>query len=290
MKAQLINNNGVFATFLLNTKEHCIRFYVDSEDIELVINKDFTIRYENNRRINEFKLKRILQINPKQSLSTIIMRTDSSSRVYMKDNFINRNQDLLDYRKNNLTYNQKEMLKYGSLMRSHVKHRKNDLYNNKLQLEDVSTIRKQYYNIGLTLKEIALNYNISVSAVSNIVNYRNWVDKNNPNIRNFKKNNVINTSNNYTNAKSLEYNSFKNNYNTYKYNNLLIYYEKLPIERLVYFEIRTINNEFICSFDLFFPANKKSNMKDNFVIGNYCPQAYKREEIRKYISIISNII
>ena len=290
MKPMLIgiSNNGKYAIFRLIYKEHNIKFYVDSEDIPLVEGEDLIVRYENTRRINELFLKRILLKSTRQSLATLIMHTDKSNRVYMRDNFINNNQDILDYRKSNLTYNQKEMKKYGNIMRKHIRYRKNDLCNNKLTEDIVKTIRKEYYKKGDTMKELAERYDVSVTAISNIVRYRTWVMKNDTNIRKFDFSSIKQIKLR-TYKENIMYSSFKENNSTFQINEILIYYEKLPIDHLIYFEIRNTNNEFICSFDLYFTERKGYHGKENFILGSFCPQK-NRKVILKYIELLKYIL
>lgn len=292
MKATLLKNNGEYAIFQIKRYEKITKFYVDSEDVDLVIDRDFILRCESYRHINAIQTTRLIDSKSRQSLATLVMKVNKSTRVYMKDNFDNIKQNILDYRKRNLTLEQSEMNNYGNIMRKHVKHRENTLYNTNITLKQVNEIRYKYRNHGYILKELSTEYGLSITAISDIVTYRTWTDKNNPNLRIFKLDKYEIIENLKNNSRKLKYNYLPSEYMLYviEDKNLIMYIEQLPIERLVYIEIRNIEKEFICSVDLYFPEKVAANAKENYIIGNIYPRKVSKNDIKEYIKILEYVL
>lgn len=292
MKPIMISDNGIYATFLLKNFDLNIKFLVDSEDVWIVKNKDFIVRRESYRHINPLLTNRLISKETRQSLATMILKIDKSRRVYMKDNFLNRNQDFLDYRKSNLTLEHEKMNNYGDIIRKHVKHRDDILYNNKITEEEVIEIRDKYRNQGFLLKDLADEYEMSITAISDIVTYRTWTDKNNPNLRVFNLNNIKIIEKSHNKPNKFTYNDIIDKTITFKFmeEKLYFYIEKLPIDKLIYLEVRDIENNFICSVDLYFPNKLGPRAKENFIIGNFYPRKIGKDLIKEYIEKLKYII
>lgn len=318
MKPELVKRYDTYSEYKIKYKRDFVHFYVDNDKCEKVEKLTDLQVYKNKfKDINDMESvvykNRILCGKNRKSFLKEIMENKNIRNYFLKDTYTNKNEKLLDYRVQNITNKQSEIYGYSNMAKSNYEKQDKEYLINcmrekrytknysrvlaksktgdinpaaKLTKEIVDKIREERYLLGYTQQVLADKYNVGRATIGDIVNYRTWVLKDDLSLRKYKVDNkVIINSLDYV-TESCMYDRLKGNYILLDIpkEEIFIYLEKLPIERLLYMEIRDRNHNFIANSDLFFPID---NERTNCILASCNPVKAGRNIIYKHVEIVN---
>ena len=217
-----------------------------------------------------------------------------SSMIYMK------NENTLDLRWQNITTNRRDVDQFTERCKENYQKQDKSYFfqqmrkkrytkeystklsrakaseNNtmvKLNYDIIKEIREAYEMQLLSQQELAKQYQVGRATIADIVNYRTWAMKEDSTIRQFKSCKPISK---LKYGETL-YDRIPDKESYLEIDDYLIYFEKLPIERLLYIEVRTGGN-FLLSMDLYFPEGKRRGLKNEFIVSSVTPHKVNKSE------------
>lgn len=277
-------------------KNENYKIIVDFEDYIKIANKEMIIVKQHGFATANIyvdnKLKR------RKSLGKIILQTEKN--VYMKDRYVSKNKNVLNYRKENLSTNIKDMEGYSeaarkkyfdNIAKNGIVKRKKILYTNdisykfmkdklgeqnvksKLSKKDIDSIRDIYLTGNVTQEFLAKKYKVSRSTISSIVTYKRWKDTNDLSKRRYKEDilKVLNDKN-FGEGSLFDLKNI-HSYCTYYIDNEELYYyiERLNEDNLMYMEVRNKDRNIILKGDLLFLDELNKQTKREYSISSKYP-------------------
>lgn len=319
MRAELVNKFESHSEYKIKYKKSYIHFYVDNDKCEKVEQiEDLRVSKNKFTDINDFESivykYRILCGKNRKSFIREIIDNKPKKNYFLKDTYTNKNETILDYRTSNITDKLSEVYEYSKIPKYHYKNQDKEIlvkgmrekrysknYSRelsksktggvnpaaKLNEKLVSKIREERYLLGYTQQSLADKYNVGRGTIADIVNYRTWVLKEDLSLRAYKLNKQVVVKNTNCMLENSIYDRLKENYVLLDIpeKEVYIYLEKLPIDRLLYMEIRDRNHNFIANSDLFFPID---NDRTDFILSSFNPIKNGRAITYKYKDILDH--
>lgn len=283
---------------VLNVKcgKDTYKIIIDDEDYINISDKELVIAKQHGfATVNIYIDKKLKK---RKSLGKIILQTEHN--VYMKDRYISKDKYVLNYRKENLSTNIKDMEGYSEAARQKyydniakygVAERKKPIYTNdmaykfmkgktgeqsvksKLSQMDVDCIRETYLNGNVTQESLAKKYKVSRSTISSIITYKRWKDVEDLSKRQYKEDvfKILNDKN-FGENNLLDLTNI-HEYCTYYIDKEELYYyvEKLNEHNLVYMEVRNKDKNIIFKSDLLFLDELNKQTKREYSISSKHP-------------------
>lgn len=269
----------------INSGQDVYTVLLDNEDFKLIENKKLVIiKQHGHATVNIYLEDGCKQ---KKSLGKFILKTNKN--VYLKNRLISEDKTFLDYRKDNLTTNIKDMIGYSDIARENFFKNKEKImrgrhkdgvyqasiadkiikkksgeghYSAKLTSQDIVDIRKKYVPGLITQDKLAKEYGVSRSTISSIVTYKRWRNFHLRDVNSLEKNKVIFLTRKKCIKKYLSFFDFKDSSWFYlKDDNLVYYLERINDDGLVYLEVRNKSNDVLIRSDLLF--NEELNSQTN---------------------------
>lgn len=302
---------------LCSTKESVIKFNLKSgqaiytvivsvEDYKRIENKKMTIIKQHGYATVNIYLEE--GFKKKKSLGKFILGTDKN--VYLKDRLISEN-NVLDYRKENLSVNIKDMLGYSDMARENFYKNKENImtkrhkkgvyqasiaekiikkksgeksYRAKLTSQDIIDIREKYIPGIVTQSKLAKEYGVSRSTISSIVTYKRWRDFHIRDNKSLNESEVIFLDKKNEIKKHISFLDFKDDNLFYLKDDRLIYYlERVNDKGLVYLEVRNDNNDIIVRSDLLFSDSLNNQTNREYSIACKYPVKTPINDLVSYV-------
>lgn len=317
MKAELVKRYKSYSEYKLKYKKEYVHFYIENDKCKKVESlTELRVTKRRFKDINDITSiiykNRITCGKNRKSFAKVIFGSEDRKNHYLKDTYTNENEKLLDYRSENITDNISEVYGYSVIPRHHYEKQDKEYlitcmrekryskeYSRelaktktgnvnpaaKLTEELVAKIREERYLLGYTQQHLADKYNVGRGTIADIVNYRTWVLKDDLSLRTYEKDNHTIITNLHFISDNCIYDRLKEKYVLLYIpeKEVYIYLEKLPIDRLLYMEIRNKNHEFIANSDLFFPID---NSRVKFILSSFNPIKNGRAVIYKYKELL----
>lgn len=252
----------------------------------------------------------------KKSLGKFILNTDRN--VYLKDRLISKNKLVLDYRKNNLCINIKEMEGYSEIARENFFKNKDKVfkarhkggtyqasvaekiikkksgeknYRAKLTDNDIKAIRERYVPGIVTQDSLAKEFGVSRSTISSIVTYKRWRNFHFRNIKCLDKRDVVSLNKKNKPRRYFSFLDFEDNKLVYLKDDKLIYYvERINEEGLVYLEVRNDRNDIIIRSDLLFSDELNNHTNREYSIAYKYPVKTSINDLVCYVEKLKEYI
>lgn len=319
MKAELVKKYESYSEYKVKYKRDYVRFYVDNDKCKIVESlTDIRVTKNKFKDINDLTSviykNRIICGKNRKSFVKEILGSENGKNYYLKDTYTSENQNVLDYRAQNITDNISNVYGYSVIPKQHYEKQDKEYlitcmrekrysknYSRelaktktgnvnpaaKLTEELVAKIREERYALGYTQQYLADKYNVGRGTIADIINYRTWVLKDDLSLRSYKKDNQVLVKNINFFSDSCIYDRLKEKYILLDIpeKEVYIYLEKLPIDRLLYMEIRDRNHEFIANSDLFYPVD---NDRTDFILASFNPIKNGRAIIYQYKEVLDN--
>lgn len=291
-----IATNDIYKTIKVFCRSEEFIIKLDNEDYDGLQNLDFVIVKQRGYATVNVYTDKILKT--RKSLGKLILKTERN--VYMKDRYISINRNILDYRKDNLTINIKDIQGYSDLARENYYKNEDKIiesrcrdreytieisnrcmkgktgegcYNSKLTRDIVKEIRNKYELGCYTQEKLARQYNVSKSTISSIITFKRWKDVDDKSKRNYNELVVKELiEKNKTFRDRLSYDSIELNKTYYlAEENLFYYLEDLNNDGLVYVEVRDSKKDVLLRGDLYFLDDFNNQTKREYSIATKYP-------------------
>lgn len=319
MKAELVKKYDTYSEYKIKHKKDYIHFYVDNDKCEKVEKlTDLRIVKRKFKDINDLKSvvykNRIICGKNRKSFIKEVLDCETRKNYFLKDTYTNEDKKLLDYRIKNITSKISDVYGYSVIPKHHYEKQDKEYlitcmrekrysknYSRelaktktgkvnpaaKLTEELVAKIREERYLLGYTQQALADKYSVGRPTIGDIVNYRTWVLKDDLSLRVYKKDRQIIINNLNSISDNCIYDRLTEKYILLDIpeKEVYIYLEKLPIDRLLYMEIRDRNHEFIANSDLFFPVD---NDRADFILSSFNPIKNGRAITYQYKELLDN--
>lgn len=320
MKVSLEEKFDNYSKYSIKYKSKIIYFYIDNVFSDKIETLKLRVCKRNIRDIDDinktFVKYRIVEYKNNNSLMGLL--TGIKNKYYLKDTFSNKNEEIIDYRLSNVTTSVKEVIGYTDFARKKIemqdteymyecirikrytKNYSKELAKSKtgqfnpcakLNSSIVGEIRAEYNTNLVSQQYLANKYNVGRCTIADILNYRTWVLKDDLSLRQFKKDKTLEVVCCDKIVNENIYDNLKQDYVLYyiKNHNINIYIEKLPIDRLLYMEIRDKNDKFIVNCDLYFKNDICFRMKKGYIISSTNPVKFNKSDLINYINLLSRI-
>lgn len=321
MRAELVKRHSNYSEYKIKYKKEYVHFLVDNKYHNAVESLDnIHVSKTKFKDINDIKsnitsLRLYCKDKNSHSFIKTIKKEKSNKSYYLKDTYTNKNKYLLDYRMANITDKSSEVYGYSNIPKYHYEKQDKEYLvscmrekrysknysrelaksktgeinpSAKLTKETVKKIREERYLLGHTQQYLADKYKVGRATIADIVNYRTWVLKDDLSLRKYKTDVIVTIEDLTYSSETTIYDRLNKDYLLLNIpsEKISIYLEKLPIDRLLYLEVRDNDNKFIVNSDLFFPAN---NDRTACIVASFNPVKTGRCLAYRYMSLLNNI-
>lgn len=299
----------------VNIKNENYKIIIDVEDYMKIVNRKIVIVKQRGFATANIYVDN--KVKKRKSLGKIILETDKN--VYMKDRYTSKDKYVLNYTKENLSINIKDMEGYSEVARKQyyanianngIVERKKTVYTNditykfmkgkvgeqnvksKLSKRDIDSIREIYLTGNITQELLSKQYKVSRSTISAIVTYKRWKDVEDLSKRQYKEDilKVVHDKK-FGEGSLLGLKNIHSYCTYYLYNEELYYYvEKLNQENLIYIEVRNKYRNIIFKSDLLMLDELNKQTKREYSISAKYPARTPVYELVEYLNKLKHYI